>query len=115
MGFLPLSAAASIYLFKQPNAIGSVSSLSGNAIAYRWRSLPRVHRHRASKPQGGSKRVVPWQVTMDQLIRASISHTRDWSEVAMLKVCMYACMVITYSKSKDQPGKVANPAHGTGK
>ena len=23
-----------------------------------------------------------------------------------------ACMVITYSKSKDQPGKVANPARG---
>ena len=23
---------------------------------------------------------------------------------------MYVCMVITYSKSKDQPGKVANPA-----
>ena len=25
---------------------------------------------------------------------------------------MYVCMVITYSKSKDQPGKVANPARG---
>ena len=25
---------------------------------------------------------------------------------------MYVCMVITYSKSKDQPGKVAKPAHG---
>ena len=25
---------------------------------------------------------------------------------------MYLCMVITYSKSKDQPGKVANPASG---
>ena len=24
----------------------------------------------------------------------------------------YVCMVITYSKSKDQPGKVANPARG---
>ena len=35
-------------------------------IAYRWRSLPRVRRHRASKPQGSSKRVLPWQVTMDQ-------------------------------------------------
>ena len=27
-------------------------------------------------------------------------------------VCMYVCMVITYSKGKDQPGKVANPARG---
>ena len=24
----------------------------------------------------------------------------------------YVCMAITYSKSKDQPGKVANPARG---
>ena len=42
-----------IYL-KPPYAIGSVSSLSGLAIAYRWRSLPRVRRHRASTPQGSS-------------------------------------------------------------
>ena len=29
-------------------------------------------------------------------------------------VCMYVCicMVITYSKGKDQPAKVANPARG---
>ena len=27
-------------------------------------------------------------------------------------VCMYVCMAITYSKGKDQPDKVANPAHG---
>ena len=53
--------------FRPSYAIGSVPSLSGHAIAYRWRSLPRVRRHRASKPQGSSERVVPWQVTMDQL------------------------------------------------
>ena len=35
-------------------AIGSVPSLSGRTNAYRWRSLPRVRRHRASSPQGGS-------------------------------------------------------------
>ena len=56
---------------KPPYAIGSVPSLSGHAvvayrwrlsgraIAYRWRSLPRVRRHRASKPQGSSERVLP--------------------------------------------------------
>ena len=27
-------------------------------------------------------------------------------------VCMYICIVITYSKGKDQPGKIANPARG---
>ena len=39
---------------KPPYAIRSVPSLSGHAIAYRWRSLPRVRWHRASKPQGSS-------------------------------------------------------------
>ena len=29
-----------------------------------------------------------------------------------VSVCSYVCMVITYSKGKDQPGKVANPARG---
>ena len=37
-----------------PTATGSVPSLSGHAIAYRWRSLPRVLRHGASSPQGSS-------------------------------------------------------------
>ena len=71
---------------KPPNAIGSVPSLSGHATAYRWRSLPRVRRHRAGKPQGSSERVLPWQITMDQLIFASLSHTHYWYEVGMLKV-----------------------------
>ena len=71
---------------KPPYAMGSVPSLSGHAIAYRWRSLPRVRRHRASKPQGSSERVLHWQITMDQLIFASLSHTHYWYEVGMLKV-----------------------------
>ena len=71
---------------KPPYAIGSVPSLSSHAIAYRWRLLPRVRRHRASKPQGSSERVLPWQITMDQLIFASLSHTHYWYEVGMLKV-----------------------------
>ena len=41
---------------KPPYASGSVPSLSGHAIAYRWRSLPRVRQHRASKLQGSSER-----------------------------------------------------------
>ena len=65
-------------ILKPPNAIGSVPSLSGHASAYRWRSLPRVRRHRASKPQGSSERVLPWQVTMDQLICASLSSSNEY-------------------------------------
>ena len=51
-----------------------------------WRSLPRAHRHRSSKPQGSSKRVLHWQVTMEQLLCASLSHTHYWYEVGILKV-----------------------------
>ena len=85
-GILPSSAAVSIYSLKSPYAIRSAPRSSGHVIAYRWRSLSRVRRHRASKPQGNSKRVLPWQVTMDQVICASLSHTRYWYEVGMLKV-----------------------------
>ena len=82
----PVPGRRPIYLFKPPYAIGSVPSLSSHAIAYRWRSLPRVRRHSASKPQDSSERVLPWQVTMDQLICASFSHTHYWYEVGMLNV-----------------------------
>ena len=71
---------------KPPYAIGSVPSLSGHAIAYRWPSLPRVRLHRASKPQGSSELLLPWQVTMDQLMCTSLSHTHYWHEVGMLNV-----------------------------
>ena len=87
-----------IYL-KSPDAIGSVPSLSGHAIAYRWRSLPRVCRHMVSKPQGSSERVLPWQVTMDQLICASLSHTHYWYEVGMLKVPVSCRKILLHSIS----------------
>ena len=57
---IPPEFRGGVHLFKPPYAIGSVPSLSVHyAIAYRWRSLPRVRRRRASKPQGSSKRVLP--------------------------------------------------------
>ena len=83
---------------KPPYAIGSVPSLSGHANAYRWRSLPRVRRHRASKPQGSSERVLPWQITMDKLIFASLSHTYYRYEVGTLKVP--ACRDTKQNKTK---------------
>ena len=72
--------------FKTLYVIESVPSLSGHAVAYRWRSLPRVRRYRATKYQGSSERVLPWQVPMDQLICGSLSHTHYWDKVGMLKV-----------------------------
>ena len=84
---------------KPPYAIVLVPSLSGHAIAYRWRSLPRVRRHRASKPQGSSKRVLPWQITTDQLLFASLSHTHYWYEVGMLKVYLYVYMSVVLTRN----------------
>ena len=52
-GILP-AFRGGVHLFIPPTAIGSVPGLSGHANAYRWRSLPRVRRHRASSPQGSS-------------------------------------------------------------
>ena len=75
---------------KPPYAIGSVPSLSGHAIAYRWHSLPRVRRHRVSKPQGCSERVLPWQITMDHLIFTSLSHTHYWYEVGSNSVTLFS-------------------------
>ena len=53
---IPPYFRGSVHLFKPPYAIGPVPNLSGQAVvAYRWRSLPRVRRHRASSPQGSSR------------------------------------------------------------
>ena len=81
--------------FKPPYAIWSIPSLSGHAIAYRWRSQPRVRRHRASKPQGSSEGVLLWQVTMEQLICASLSHTHYWYDVVVVVV-----VVVSHSALK---------------
>ena len=32
--------------------------------------------------------------------------------ITVVLYCMYVCMVTTYSKVRDQPGKVANPSRG---
>ena len=103
-----------IYL-KPLYAIGSVPSISSHAIANRWRSLPRVCRHRASKPQGSSKRVLPWQVTMDKLTCAFSFPHPLWYQVDRLKVpakyVYYECIYGQHFKeSMDQPGMVASPA-----
>ena len=47
-------------------AIGSLPSSSGHAIAYWWRSLPRVRRHSARSPElkvVPEQRVLPFQVS----------------------------------------------------
>ena len=102
---------------KPPYAIGSVPSLSGHATAYRWRSLPRVRRHRASNSQGSCERVLLWQITMDQLIFASFSHTKYWYEVSMLKVpadCT-STLIVKQLMSRMKEKKTQNTHTGTTK
>ena len=80
---IPPAFRDGVHLFLPPTAIGTVPTLSGYAIAYRWRSLPRVRRHRASSPRGSSSneccicRYHQGPITM----RLSFSHTH------------YVCMV----------------------
>ena len=87
-GFLPISAAASILSYRQTPS-GSVPSSSGHANAYRWRSLPRVRRHRASSPQGSSGNGCclgrsSWTNSCAPLF--SHTHYEYWYGVGMLKV-----------------------------
>ena len=52
---IPPAFGGGVHLLIIPaTAIGSVPSLSGHAIAYGWRSLRIVRRHRASSSQGSS-------------------------------------------------------------
>ena len=39
-------------------------------------------------------------------------NTSRYKKLEVLAHGMYVCMIITYRKGKDQPGKVANPARG---
>ena len=83
---IPPDFRGGVHFFKPSYAIWSVSSFSGHAIAYRWRSLSRVRRHRASSPQGSSSNGCCLCITMDLLVCTSLFHTHYWYEVGMLKV-----------------------------
>ena len=85
-GFLLSSAAASIYSFKtairhrvSPNCIGPRNCVP---MAFTAESPPAQGQYTLT-----SKRVLPWQVTMDQLIRAALSYTHYWYQVSSGCVC----------------------------
>ena len=71
LGILPEFRGGVHIFLPAPHTIGSVPSLSGHAIAYRWRSLPRVRWHRASSPQGSSSNGCCPCITMDQMLLCS--------------------------------------------
>ena len=69
---IPPEFRGGVHIFlPAPHTIGSVPSLSGHAIAYRSRSLPRVRWHRASSPQGSSSNGCCLCITMNQMLLCS--------------------------------------------
>ena len=70
-GFPPEFRGGVHIFLPAPHTIGSVPSLSGHAIAYRLRSLPRVRWHRASSPQCSSSNGCCLCITMDQMLLCS--------------------------------------------
>ena len=66
---IPPDVHGDVHIFlPAPHTIESVPSLSGHAIAYRWRSLPRVRWHSTSSPQGSSSNACCLCITMDQML-----------------------------------------------
>ena len=99
---IPPDFRGGVHSFKPSYAIGSVPSLSGHAIAYRWRSLPRVRRNRPSSPQGISSNGCCLCITMDQLMCVSLfPHPLYyyWYEMGMLKVSETYQVLTTVSRS----------------
>ena len=70
-GIPPEFRGGGVLFLPAPHIIGSVPRLSGHAIAYRLRSLPRVRWHRVSIPQGSSSNGCCLCITMDQMLMCS--------------------------------------------
>ena len=83
---IPPDFRGNAHLFIRPYAIGSVPSLSGHAIAYRWRSLPESTRTGPVGPPSSSSNGCCLRITMDQLCAPLFFHTHYCYEIGMLKV-----------------------------
>ena len=82
-----------------PHTIGSVPILSGHAIAYRLRSLPRVRWHRASSPQGSSTNGCCLCITMDEMLLCSSLFPHQlliYSENVQIIGCIQSIQVSKY-------------------
>ena len=109
---------------KPPYALGPVPSLSGHAIAYRWRSLPRVRR-RASKSQGkqniSAEPVCSSEHSVQNFIRVVLAYScravfvfihrqcvNDGKTSTYIGVC--ASLFVVYCRATALPS-LANPTH----
>ena len=85
---VPLDVHGGVHIFlPEPHTIGSVPSISGRAIAYRWRSLLRVRWHRAVVLEvvrgTGAAFSSPWTKCYCAPL---FSHTHHWYKVSMFKL-----------------------------
>ena len=118
-GFLPICAVASNCLIPS-TAVELVPSLSGHTIAYRWRSLPRVHRRRAISPQGSSSNACCLFRHHHRPINARVSFptstiksgTQDSS--GHVCVCVFSSHSFWTSSSLDVPAGVTHEEGHTG-
>ena len=84
---IPPDVRGGVHTFLPPHTIRSVESLSGHAVAYQWRSLPRVRWHRASivlkvVRVTGVAFASPWT---NYYCAPLFSHTHYWYKVSMFK------------------------------
>ena len=87
-------AHSSVHIVLPPHTIGSVPSLSGHAIACRWRSLPRVRWHKASSsPQGSSSNGYCLCIITNQLLLCASCFPHP------LLVLLLYCFMDTFSTS----------------
>ena len=96
----PPAFRGGVHLFMPPTAIGSVSSLSGHVIAYRWRLLPRAHPHGARSLQCSPSN------------GCCLFRYHPRPNFVRLFFLMNVWSSHVAKSSIDQPGKVANPARG---
>ena len=104
---IPPDVRGGVHMFLPPHTIGSVQSLSGHAVAYRWRPLPRVRWHRASivlkvvRVTGAGFASPRTNYSCAPLF----SHIHSWYEVSMFKYKIFAllllyCLMDTFSSSR---------------
>ena len=116
---IPPEFRGGVHIFlPAPHTIGSVPSLSGHAIAYRLRSLPRVRWHRASSPQGSSSNGCCLCITMDQKCYCAplFSHTHYWYTVNIMSKLsgVFSSHSFWTSSSLDVPAGVTQEEGHTG-
>ena len=112
---IPPDVHGGVHIFLPPHTIGSVPSLSGHAVAYRWRSLPRVRWHKASivlkvVRVTGAAFASPWT---NFYCAPLFSHTHYWYKVSMFKfkiliLLLLYCFMDTFSPSRGLLHRTSN-------